>query len=94
MVIPPSSTGKPLGVQPVVSQPSWGCTYPGNQPPVSNVNYQPTFSRIVYPGIPYPRKMFMPWWKPNWSYMTSPGGTPMNTIGGYGETPFGGPSFG
>ena len=73
VVIPLSCTGKHLGVQPPVNQPSWGYTYPGNQPPTRNVNYQPISSGIVYPGMPYPRNMFTTWAKLNWSYIPIPG---------------------
>ena len=88
VVIPPPSTGQPSGVQPVVNQHSWGYTYLGNQPPVSNVNYQPTSSGIVYPRMPWLGNMFTPWGQPNWSYMPMPEGTPMTTARAYG-----GPAF-
>ena len=56
MVIPLSRIGKHLGVKPAINQPSWVYTYPGHLPPVSNVNFQPTSTGIVYPRIPYPEK--------------------------------------
>ena len=92
MVIPPSSTGQPSGVQPTVNQPSWGYNYLGNQPPISNLNYQPTSLGIVYLEMPFPINMFTPWGEPNWSYMPMLGGTPINTVGGCGRPPSGPPS--
>ena len=83
VVIPPSSTGQPLGIQPILNQPSCGYTYPRNQPPTRNVNYQPTYSGIVYPRMPYPGNMFTLWGQPSWSYMPILVETPMNTSGGY-----------
>ena len=91
MVIPPSSTRQPLGIQPTINQPSWGYTYLGNQPHVSNVNYQLKYLGTVYPIIPYPRNMFTPWGKPNLSYIPIPGGTHINTARGYGGLPYGEP---
>ena len=54
------STSQPSGVQPIVNQPSWGYTHPGNIPSVSNVNLQPTSIGMVYPSMPYPGNMFIP----------------------------------
>ena len=93
MVNPPSSLGQLSGVQPAVNQSSWGYVYPRNQPPVGSINYQPTSTWAMYLGIPYPGNMFTPWGKPNWSYMPAMEGILINTIGGSGGTPYGGPPF-
>ena len=84
MVNPPSTSGQPLGAQPVVNQPSWGYGYPGNQLPVGNMNYQLASIGTMYPGIPYPGNTFTPWGKPNWSYMPVMGGMPIHTVVGSG----------
>ena len=49
MVNPSSSSGQPLGLQPIVNQPFWGSGYPGNQLHVGNMNYQPTSIGTMYP---------------------------------------------
>ena len=84
VVNPPSSSGQPLGVQPVNNLASWGYTYLGTQPPMTNQVYQQPPLVDVYPGIPYPRNVFVPWGQPNWSNVPSNGGDFVNTIGGYG----------
>ena len=99
MVIPSSGTGQPSWFQPTFSQTSWGYTYPRNRPAVVNHNYQPTTSRVIYLGMPYPGNMYTPWGKPNWSNVLAPGGPLVNTTGGYGVPPYGvpppgGPPFG
>ena len=61
----PSSSGQPLGAQPITNQTSWGYGYTTNQVPVGNINYPPNPTGMAYAGIPYPSNTFMPWGKPN-----------------------------
>ena len=49
VVPPPSSSGKPLGVQPINNPSSWGYTYPGTQPPMTNQVYQQPPLATIYP---------------------------------------------
>ena len=63
----------------------------GYQIPVANINYPPNPIGMPYAGIPYPSNTFMPWGKPNWSYMPAMGGIPIHTEGGAGGPPHGGP---
>ena len=58
VVNPASSSGQPLGAQPVTNQTSWGYGYTVNQIPVGNINYPPNPIRIPYAGIPYPSNTF------------------------------------
>ena len=81
MVNPPSSSGEPLGAQPVVIQSSSSYGY---QIPIGNHPSNPT-------GIPFPSNNFTPWGKPNWSYMLAMGGIPIHTAGSAGGPPYGGP---
>ena len=92
--VPSFSQGGPSWVQPVVSPPSWGYTYPRNQPPMVHQAYQLALSAAVYPGIPYPGNVFVPWGQPNWSNVPSYGGAFVNTTGGYGGPPGGPPPRG
>ena len=87
VVPPPSSSGQPLGVQPVNNLASWGYAYPATQPPTINQVYQQPEPATIYPGIPYPRNYFVPWGKPNWSNVLSYGGSFVNTTGGFVGTP-------
>jgi len=89
VVNPPSSSGQPLGAQPVTIQSSGGYGY---QIPVGN--HPPNPTGMPYAGIPYPSNTFMPWGKPNWSYMPSMGGIPIHTAGSAGGPPYGGPPLG
>ena len=84
MVNPPSSSGQPLGAQPVTIHSSSGYGYQilvGNHP--SNPIGMP------YTGIPYPSNTFTPWGQPNWFYMPPMGGIPIHTAGGAGGPPYG-----
>ena len=86
MVNPPSSSGQPLGAQPVTNQTSWGYGYTTNQVAIGNINYQPTPT-----GIPYPSNTFTSWGKPNWSDMLVMGGIPIHTAGAARGPPYRGP---
>ena len=56
VVNPASSSGHPLGAQPVTSQTSRGYGY---QIPVGN--HPPNPTGMPYAGIPYPSNTFTPW---------------------------------
>ena len=84
VVDPPSSSGQPLGAQPMTIQSSSGYGY---QIPIGNHPSNPT-------GIPFPSSTFTPWGKPNWSYMPAMGGIPIHTAVGAGGLPYGGPPLG
>ena len=86
VVNPPSSLGQPLGAQPVTVQTFGGYGY---QIPIGN--HPPNPTGMPYAGIPYPSNTFMPWGKPNRSYMPAMGGTPIHTAGGAGGPPYVGP---
>ena len=98
VVIPSFDTRQPSWVQPTISQPSRGYTYPVNQPLVVNKNYQLATSRVIYTIIPYLGNMYTPWGQPYLSNVPAPGGTPGNIVGGYvgptyGLPPLGGPPW-
>ena len=88
MVNPPSSSGQPLGAQPVTIQSSGGNGY---QIPVGSIDHPPNPTGMPYARIPYPSNTFTPWGQPNWSYMEAMGGIPIHTAGGTGGPPYGGP---
>ena len=81
--------GQPSWIQPMSSQTAWGYTYPRNQPTMVNQNYQPIISGNVYPGIPYPINMNIPWGKPNWMNVLAHERPLINTFGGHGGPPWG-----
>ena len=60
VVNPPSSSGQPLGAQPVTIQSSSGYGY---QIPIGNHPSNPT--GMPYTRIPYPSNTFTPWGQPN-----------------------------
>ena len=57
VVNPPSSSGQPLGAQPVTIQSFEGYGY---QIPVGNINHPPNPIGMPYAGIPYPSNAFRP----------------------------------
>ena len=87
MVNVPYNTGQPLGVKPIINPISWGYTYLGNQPPLTQPDYQYTPSRVVYTRIPCPGNAFVPWEQPNCSNVPSYGGAYVPTAEGYRPPP-------
>ena len=49
VVNPPSSSGQPLGAQPITNQTSWGYGYTTNQIPIGNVNPNPPLQECLMP---------------------------------------------
>ena len=77
-VLLPSGQDRSSRVQPTITLISWGYTYPKNQPPMIHQAYQTTLSATVYPGMPYPGNVLVPWQKPNWYNVPSYGGDFVN----------------